>query len=278
MNSNIKFFFKDYLSNIQVNVCLSGYNWVGCNWKDIDYTPNYNKFYYICNGDGWVKIGDHEYYPKPGQLFLMPAGIKQSYSIINDNPYTKYWCHFTAKIGDKNLFDVIKLPDYICVSDTENIENIFKEILFNFNSVELSASLMLKASILKLISYYLDNSTIQLPEGFNQGSFEMLNVVVEYISNNFYKNITIEELSSIVHLHPNYFIKIFKKHMGTSPIHFLNKRRIDEARLLLASTNLTLAEISSRIGISNSYYFSKLFKEYTGSSPSTYKQLIKQHL
>ncbi len=276
MNKNTKFFFKSYLSNIQVSVGLAGYSWVGYDWKDINYTPEYNKFYYICDGEGWLKVGDSEYYPNAGQLFLMPAGIKQSYSAINSNPYTKYWCHFTAKIGDKNLFDVIKLPHYIDVIDKEKVDSIFHEVVESFNSIELSASLMLKASILGLIAYYLDNSTVKTAEVFNHGTLEMLSVVIEYINNNFHKNITIEELSSIAHLHPNYFIKVFKNQMGSSPIHFLNKRRIDEARLLLTSTNLTATEISSRIGFSNLYYFSKLFKEYTGSSPSVYKQLSKQ--
>src|SRR5690242_5784985 len=99
MNDNEKHLIKSYLSNVQVNVTLAGYSNVGPEWRDIDYTPDYNKFYFICEGEGCLKIGDKEYLPKPGQMFLMPQGIQQSYFTINENSFTKYWCHFTAKIG-----------------------------------------------------------------------------------------------------------------------------------------------------------------------------------
>jgi len=276
MDKNDRQLFKNFLSNIQVDVSLAGYNKVWKDWRDIDYTPEYNKFYFICNGEGWIKLGENEYYPKPGQLFLMPAGIKQSYSAINENVYSKYWCHFTAKIGQINLFDIINVPCFIEVVDKASLESIFKDLLTNYTSPEISASLMIKSTILKLISFYLDNCLIDTVKLIASDNSSKLGSVIDYIDKNFSKSITIEELASIVHLHPNYFIKVFKHNLGASPIHFINKRRIDEAKLLLSSTNLTLNEICSKIGINDTYYLSKLFKEYTGISPSGFKQFYKE--
>jgi AraC family transcriptional regulator, arabinose operon regulatory protein len=105
MNDEKKLLIKDYLSNMKVGVSDIGYMKVTPEWRDIDYVPNYNKFYFICEGEGYLKINGVEYFPKPGQLFLMPSGVMQSYSIINENTFLKYWCHFTANIGDMNLFD-----------------------------------------------------------------------------------------------------------------------------------------------------------------------------
>lgn len=275
MNNTDKYLIKNYFSNLQVNVTLAGYNKVSSDWKEIDYTPDYNKFYYICDGEGYIKIGENKYYPKPNQMFLMPSNIKQSYSNISEDIYTKYWCHFTAKIGDLNLFDIIKLPFFIEITDAKTLESIFKDLIYNFNNLELSASLLLKSSILRLISFYLDNNVIETVKAFNSSTTIMLNNIIDYINNNFKRNITIEELSMIAHLHPTYFIKVFKNHLGTSPIHFLNRRRIDEARLLLSSTDLALNEICNRIGINDIYYLSKLFKEYTGLSPSAYKNMFR---
>jgi len=94
--------------------------------------PDYNKFYYISNDQGWLKIGGKEYYPTTGQLYLLPAGLKQSYSYINDNTYTKYWCHFTAKIGTFNLFDIIKLPYFIEILNKETLEVIFQDLITRY--------------------------------------------------------------------------------------------------------------------------------------------------
>lgn len=276
MDKTDKSLIKNYLSNLQVNVTIAGHNRVSSDWREIDYTPDYNKFYYIREGEGYIKIGEKEYYPKPNQMFLMPSSIKQSYSNISEDVYTKYWCHFTAKIGVLNLFDIIKVPFYIDIKDNKALESIFKDLINNFNSLELSASLLLKSSILRLISFYLDNNIIETVNVFNSSTTKMLNNVIDYINNNFKRNITIEQLSMIAHLHPNYFIRVFKNHLGTSPIHFLNKRRIDEARLLLSSTDFSLNEICTKTGINDIYYLSKLFKEYTGLSPSAYKNMFKK--
>jgi AraC family transcriptional regulator of arabinose operon len=276
MDIDNKQILKSYLSNLQVNVVLAGFSNVDSNWQDIDYTPDYNKFYLLKSGEGWLKIGDCEYSPKPGQLFLMPSGLKQSYSTISDNTFTKYWCHFTAKIGDMNIFDIIKLPDFIETSGNELPESIFKELLKNYNGIEITSSLMLKSSILRLISYYIDNCDVQITNLSKTATTEKLSLVMQYVESNLNRNITIEELAGLVYLHPNYFIRLFKKNFGISPIHYINKRRIEEAQQLLINSGLSVSEICNIVGISDIYYLSRLFKEYTGFSPSAFRQLNKK--
>jgi len=267
---------RSYLSNTQVNVRLAGYNNVGTNWRDLDYTPDYNKFYYICSGEGWLRIGDKEYYPKPGQLFFMPAGIQQSYSVISKNTFTKYWCHFTAKIGDQSIFDILKVPYFIDVPDREKLESIFRDLLDSYTSEAFHSSLLLNASILRLISYYLDNTVLEDVKISQSNTVEKLSQIIDYIEQNLTGNITVKELAVIAHLQPNYFIRLFKKHMGTSPIQYINRKRIEKAKRLLAATDLTLTEICAEIGTGDIYYLSKLFKEHTGFSPTAYRQMIKQ--
>lgn len=272
MKNSEKQLIRNYLSNIQVNVHYAGFNNVGMEWRELDYIPDYNKFYFICSGEGWLKIGDKEYYPKTGEIFLMPQGMKQSYSIINDNPFTKYWCHFTASIGEMNIFDIIKLPQYIEAKEDSELKSIFRELINYQNSNELSAPLMLKSNILRLITYYINNSEDKIIYITHTDTVEKLNIVIKYIEKNIAKNITIEELASMACLHPNYFIRIFKKHFGTSPIQYINKRRIEETKRLLICTNLTLTEICSMVGIADIYYLSKMFKDFTGIAPSNYRK------
>lgn len=273
MNDREKHLIKDYLSNLHVNVTNAGYNNVGQEWRDIDYIPDYNKFYYICEGEGWLKIGEKEYLPKPGQLFLMPQGVKQSYSTISANAFTKYWCHFTASIGSVNILDLIKLPCFIDVGKNEELERAFRELLTYYSSIEPSASLMLKASILRLISFYMDHTAESDINISHSENTEQLNFILHYIEKNISRNITVKELSDMVHLHPNYFIRLFRRHLGTTPIQYINKARMEEAKRLLTATDYTLTEICERVGTANNYYLSKKFKDYTGFSPTVYRHL-----
>lgn len=267
---------KNYILNMNTNMLLAGYNKVGTDWQDIDYIPDYNKFYYICDGEGWLKIGNDEYYPKPGQLFLMPQGVKQSFSTINQNTYTKYWCHFTANIGDTNLFDLVHLPLCIEVGNNKLLIDIFEDILGYQTSTELTSSLMLKASLLRLISFFLDNNIIDKINLYTTDTIHSLNTILDYIENNYDKDISVEDLSKMVHLQPNYFIRMFKKNIGSTPIRYINTRRITEAKRLLNSTNLTMSDICNQIGTNDIHYFSRLFKQYTGFTPSFYKNMMMQ--
>lgn len=274
MSRNDSEILKNYLSNLNVRVILSGYSKVSREWRDIDYIPDYNKFYFILEGEGWLRIGEKEYYPRPGQFFMMPQGIRQSYSAINQNTFTKHWCHFTAKIGDINLFDAIQVPYFIDAGNCPEIEGVFDELHKSLGSGDFQAPLILKACILRLISFYLSNIPLEKICLSSQGSINKLSEVISYIENNYQKDISIDELAGIAHLQPQYFIRLFRKQMGTSPIHYLNNKRMEEAKWLLQNSSFSVKEIAERIGISDIYYFSKVFKEYSGFSPSSYRQLF----
>ncbi|MFC3801523.1 AraC family transcriptional regulator [Cohnella sp. GCM10012308] len=244
-------------------------------WRDIDYVPEYSKLYYILDGEGWLKIGDKEYYPNPGQLFLMPQGVRQSYAVISEHSFTKMWCHFTAKTGGISLFDLIQTPYFIDVKDALLIADLFTELHYSASSPEPLAPLTVQSCLLRLLSYFLrhassDHLVLSKPDRSMR-----LHDVLAYIENHYAAPIAVNDLARIAHLHPNYFIRLFRKSFGASPMQYINNKRIEEAKKLLLSTDLTLKEISQKTGMTEPYYLSRVFKEHTGFSPSAYKQLFK---
>lgn len=273
MNYSQRQLIQLYLSNLQVNVTAADFNQVWTDWQDFNYTPDYNKFYLISDGEGWLKIGDSEYYPKPGQWFLMPQGVEQSYSFTDGPRYTKFWCHFTAKIGQTNLFDQIKTPFFIETGNDDKPSLLFQELLSSQSSKKLTSPLSMKAAMLNLISYYIEHATLDPACLQNEAMSEPLLKVIHYIDTNYRRTITISELAEQVHLHPNYLIRIFKRHLGTSPIQYINRKKIEEVKWLLVSTNLQISEIGNMVGISEISYLYKLFKAYTGFSPSAYRKI-----
>ncbi|MDR6881364.1 AraC family transcriptional regulator [Bacillus sp. 3255] len=266
-----------YMENLDVRVTAIGYNRVWSDWREIDYTPDFNKFYLICDGEGWIKIGDSEFHPKPGQLFLMPHGVKQSYSYTSGPRYTKYWCHFTARVGERNLFDLLQTPLFIDTTNDSEAVQLFGELLNGDSAASISGPLLIKSAMLRLISYYLEHAVTSM-EGLRPSLVsEPLQQVISYIQGNYHRNLTIEELAEQAHLHPNYFIRVFKRQFGTSPIQYINKKRLEEAKLLLVTTNLLLSEIGETVGIPDISYLSRLFKVSTGFSPTAYRMTFRSH-
>lgn len=273
MIDNKRVLLKNYLSNIQVNLVVASYTHCRPGWREIDYIPEYNKFYYITDGEGYIRIGEKEFFPTPGQLVLMPHGIKQSFSSINNNTYKKYWCHFTATIGDTNLFDIIELPYYVEVKDENYLKNLFEQLINSYQSIDFTSHLNAKANLLKVISYFLDNTIIEKIFLSSSYSVEKLSYVLNYIEKDISKNYSIEELSNIVHVHPNYFIKLFKAQLGSTPMQYINKLKLEKAKRLLESSSLNITEISEQTGFNDIFYFSKTFKGYTGFSPSEFRNI-----
>jgi AraC family transcriptional regulator, arabinose operon regulatory protein len=260
-----------YLENLEVRVTAIGYNQVWTDWRELDYTPDYNKFYLICDGEGWLKIGDSEFNPKPGEWFLMPHGVKQSYSYTSGPRYTKYWCHFTARIGERNLFDLLQMPYYIDTDNDAEAMRLFRELLECDSGDSVSGPLLVQSAMLRLISYYMERAVTAQHLLKPSAVSEPLQQVIAYIQSHYRRNLTIEELAERAHLHPNYFIRVFKRQFGTSPIQYINKKRLEEAKLLLVTTKLLLSEIGDRVGISDVSYLSRIFKASTGFSPTAYR-------
>jgi len=271
MDAERKQLIRLYLDNLQVRVTELGHNQVWSDWRELDYTPDYNKFYLICDGEGWLKIGDTEYAPKPGQWFLMPQGVKQSYSYTAGLRYTKYWCHFTAKVGENNLFNLLNTPVFLDTGDDGEPQRLFRELLASQADSSLTAPLLLKAAMMKLIAYYVEHAATGVTGVEPAAAAMPLQAVIKHIHLHYNRNLTIDELAERAHLHPNYFIRVFRRHFGTSPIQYVNGKRIEEAKWLLTSTDLLLAEIGAQVGIPDVSYLSKLFKSLTGLSPTAYR-------
>ncbi|MNW02672.1 HTH-type transcriptional activator Btr [compost metagenome] len=83
--------------------------------------------------------------------------------------------------------------------------------------------------------------------------------------------ITVEELAALIHFHPNYFIPYFKKHTGLTPMAYVQRKRMEEAKRLLSASGLSISDIASQLGMELTH-FSKQFKHITGLSPTAYRE------
>ena len=83
--------------------------------------------------------------------------------------------------------------------------------------------------------------------------------------------LNIRELAESLHLSRSQFQRKYKKNFGISPIEYRNMLRIQAAKSLLLLTDNSCREISSETGFSDEYYFSKIFKKFTGLSPGRYR-------
>lgn len=261
---------RSYLENTQINMQIAHYTKVGVNWRTNNRMPNENRLYFIREGEGWIHIRGKDYSPRRGQLYLLPAGMRLSYAPVVENPLGKYWCHFSATVGDVNLFQMLELPHWIEVQDEQKLEQQFEELIELNSSSQVTAPLRIKSILLDIISEYIEQSGDQL-HLTAMSSTSKINSVLSYIERHLAEPMTVEELAKLVHFHPNYFLHYFKTMMGLSPIVYINKKRLDKARRLLSTTDLSVSAIADEIGL-ELYYFSRIFKKSVNLSPTEYRK------
>ena len=97
-----------------------------------------------------------------------------------------------------------------------------------------------------------------------------------YINDYFHKDITLEELSKNMNISPQYFSRLFKEETGYNFIEYLTFVRIEQSKLLMHSTDMSIKEICYRVGYGDPNYFSRLFKKNTGLPPTTYINMNRE--
>lgn len=102
-----------------------------------------------------------------------------------------------------------------------------------------------------------------------------LRPVITYIAEHYKEKIYIETLSDMITVSPDYFTKMFKDSIGRTPIDYINGLRINRAMQMLATTDISVNDISDGLGFSNSNYFHKIFKQYMDTSPAAYRKMVK---
>jgi AraC family transcriptional regulator len=88
------------------------------------------------------------------------------------------------------------------------------------------------------------------------------------------RELPLEEIAAAAYLSPFHFARLFKKLTGASPHAYLATLRTTRAQNLLAETDLSVSEISARVGYLSPSHFTKAFRQTTGLTPSAYRKAV----
>lgn len=107
-----------------------------------------------------------------------------------------------------------------------------------------------------------------------KGHSLIIQKVVNYICLNLGNDLSLKCLAEEYSVNPSYLSALFKKEMGMTITAFINEQRMKQAVLYLNSTSLRIQTIATEVGFTDLNYFSKVFKKYTGITPSDYRKKL----
>ena len=207
--------------------------------------------YYTANGKSFLSDINH--------ITLLPRGCAYEWKCTESGHYSVVEFESDLTYGEPITFPV---------RHGEKILKLMKELEYKMNI----RSFTLKGEIIRdtysIILTLLQSSSEKYVPNSKQ---QKLRPAIEYISQNYDKNITNDTLAQISEMSTVYFIKLFTEVMGTSPIAYARGLRIEKAKEILRSDYAALSDVAQALGYPNLYDFSRDFKKHTGIAPSRYE-------
>jgi len=275
------------LSLILLNVGFTEFN-ANWNWKSV-YSP-FARIYYVKDGEARTRINNKVYVLKPGNLYLTPPFT--FHDDESDSYFSLYYIHFYEKhINRESIFDKYKFPVEIkgdtldallaerllSINPGRHLQHVDPEIYDNMptfsrylaeNKLTPFHTIVETQGILQqFISRYLKEAEIK--SEFKDGRIKNC---LKYIHQNIDKNISVLQLADLSCITEDHLIRIFRKEVKTTPLKYINNKKIEKSQLLLLTTHLPIREIALELAIDNVSYFNRIFKQYTGKTPKEYRE------
>lgn len=107
---------------------------------------------------------------------------------------------------------------------------------------------------------------------------ERIRTILSYIHTHYMEKITLNDIASSINLCRSECCRLFKSHMKESLFRYLLNFRIEQSLPLLNDTDQSVTEVAEKVGFSNPCYFTKIFREQKGCSPTQYRKKMASHL
>lgn len=169
----------------------------------------------------------------------------------------------------------IQIVKKIFATDTKQAERFCRQLFSELLPIlENPAELRVKFLSLSDIGSMYDFITEQInnpPKKTDSDTESAMKKAIEYITGHYAENITLADAASHVALSSGYFSSVFKQYTGEKFIDYLSNLRIKKAKDLLINSDIKITAIANLVGYKDAQYFHRVFKLYSGTTPSKYR-------
>lgn len=137
--------------------------------------------------------------------------------------------------------------------------------------------MLMKSELLRLFWLLENVGDIDCRSRAETGNNSFIREALEFITENYGENITVDMLSETVHLSKSYFMNRFRQAAGVGAIEYVTQYRIRMVCAQLLKTDKTVSEISFECGFRNLSNFNRQFKRLVGCTPNEYRKMGEKH-
>jgi len=284
---------QEIVSTLDVHLLAIGRRRLGVNWNFENVNSPYNRLIYVLEGEGRISHQGHTYRVGRGGLHLVPCYVTADYASESERLELCY-LHFTSRAFGG--LDVCRVQEYEYERPAREVDRFFFHELLRLNpgrelpvldpavrryrifhdetqkgyhGIDPRLHMENQAYVSLLLAPFLETGTAR---GTTKLESRRLYDFACYVEANLHRPFGLKDVSDALGITPNYLSDWLFKVLRIRPIEYINRRKIEEAQLLLISSDVSIKEIALRLGFTPSY-FARVFKRQLGVSASRYREI-----
>ncbi|RZL18805.1 MAG: AraC family transcriptional regulator [Pedobacter sp.] len=234
-----------------------------------------NSYYvvYITKGEGMLESAKGKPVKiQAGSCFLLFPGVWHRYKPSSNSGWEEYWIGFNGEYPKRIMDNALFSPQnaFIDVGLNEELLAHFHSIIKSVKVAEVGYRQAITGIVLQILALLYTLSKYKATETDPQ--MKLIAKAKFLLQESIDSPVNLEEMVNELPMGYSSFRKAFKKLVGISPNQYHLDLRLDKAKDLLNSTNLTINEVAYKTGFSSIFYFSRLFKKRNGVPPKYFRK------
>ena len=222
---------------------------------------------HIKKGQCLVCVDSKTYTVSENQVVIIDCYRKHSY--YTNTGWEAEWVHFDGPLA-RDYYNLISntVGCVITLKDTYNFENALQKIYSMFTGNASIKEVLLNKYITDILTQLLISKDNDVRQTINS---DIIEETATYINEHLKEELTLDLLATRASLSPYYFTRLFKKQIGLTPHDYLIATRVNFAKFLLKTTNISIKEICYNSGFSSESSFCSTFKNREKITPSAFR-------
>ncbi len=226
---------------------------------------------YVAQGTIQVLLDGTNKIVPAGNVILFKPHEPQIYSYLCDHPCETFWVHFYGPMAKNAIHDLgLDRNRVMKVGDSFRISQLIEEMIEELISQQTGHYYACAGNLLMLLSEIANIQMRAQMDNDTVSHFKFREVLLQM--HNLKANFSLTEFAELSKMSPSRFSHLFKETYGKSPYSYYLNIRMNYAKSMLATTGLSVGEIATQLGYDDVFYFSRIFKKFTGLSPSYFRR------
>lgn len=238
-----------------------------------DHFPGH-EFILCLRGHGYIRVAGRTHRIAPGQFAWVDCNQPHEHGPDNEDPWEVYWVRAEGpRLGRMAEVLAIATSPVFVGFDQDAARPLYREVFRLMTDGSAEAPALIHAAVARLIAFAFVSRREQVPVA--PSAPPTLHRALERMKLFYFQPQRVGQLARLCGMSPSHFNRVFRATTGTSPIDWLRRERITQAKRRLAETDEAVKRVAEQVGYNDRFFFSKDFRRATGLTPMKFREREK---